>query len=1617
MVYDPTLFNTDPYYDDFNSDKGFLRLLFRPGFAVQARELTQIQTLLQNQVQRFGNHIFADGSIVAGGEITENILKAVRFASLSGASYSEIIGSNLSLGATSIGNVIFAEGGISGSSVDTLNVAYVHYTSGLTFTNNAIISGTASGNPFTFKVTSLTAVPGSYISDAKLISVANGIRYVDGFFVGYTGQNIGLYNLNGSDGSQYRNFTDPTVRVGFTVNRSFINSDLDETLLDPAYGSYNYGAPGSDRYKISLDIKQYDFTPTNTSATDNLSRVDFVEFMRVVDGTTIKLEKYPDYSALEDTLARRTYDESGNYTVKPFDLEIQDITADTSTLNLKLEAGKAYIFGYEFETQGSTNLVVSKARTNRIITNEYFDRSVGPYLTMQFNSTAGNFGLTFDTNNGQNFLMSSGTGNAEFSHIGTAKIRQISLKDVIDSSYYLHLYDINLTGSYSISSFKRLYAYGRTANNDYLFTVPNGATASIENGNFNNLIYDLNNLAVEDFENSGTDPEIYYNVNKQITFNASGHASVTLSPYDAFGSIDISPGNFPQSSLMVYSANGVSLTGTVTVTGAPQYLALVLNISGPTHCYASYETKAASRTLHRTKDIVTEVITITGPSATILTDENNNSYILLKKLVDVVQIHDITGHIGAGITTNMFSSFDLDTGQTDNYYDWAKIILKPNINYSSYTGPYDIHLTRYDHSGFGAINVNSYLNGGNDPYDGRTKYEWIPTYTSKSNGYTYNLGDVYDFRPYRDLTGALTGCDVPSDNINSNVSYSHYLPRTDKIVLTRDKKFKVISGSPSVDPKAPADATDSMTLYSVTYNPYTYDSKDLSIRYVENRRYTMRDIGKIEKRVDNLEFYTSLSVVEQEAKNTEIYDTDGFSRPKLGILVDTFKGHSKGDVQDEYYKCAIDFENSELRPSFRTIVQPYSGLTAVSAGITLTSDNIAIANYTSTPAIFQTVVTNAIKINDTGIYSYLGSIKNSPSSDLWYDENRDVLTKINVQGENDAWESSATGHGFGSQWNDWELNWAGKEIVEDQISRQNQYIVSRSTNLYSNPASSNLSNRSTPENITKNTLNRYVNESISPFILSQNITINAEGLKPNTQHYMFFDGVRVDQYVTGSLISDSSGKITGVVFAVPSGTFRVGQRLIRITDSASNSLASSYSAADSVFNVRGYIQSRENGIISVRPAIIKRSSTQTEEIVNNILTRNTPNSVGQYDSLAQTFIVNNSEYPDGMFINKVGLLFSTKETTSNEPVCLQIRPMSNGYPHPSKVLPFAEKYLYPSDISASTTGSQITNFTFSTPVYVAPGEYAIVLKTNSENYTVNTAKIGNYSTVDTTQRASNNALMGSLFRPQNGGLYTADYTEDVCFIISRCAFDTINSRNFQITLDDTYDSTVDYDSNVDLIRIVSEELVPTNTSSIYGNAGLAGLDGNEYPVNKNLPSESVYTINAGTNPTNGKVQVTYISSGVVSPMIDLERFAVYYVSNNINNNRNNSDTLELNPTPYGATDPTLSRYITKSVELDDSVEALGLYVYLNAYKPYQGSLKVYMRSLPYGVQSGIEDEEWLELSYVSGRNSVNVNDYVDLQYKLDPEISRYGIFQVKIVFASSDTTNCPRIRNMRAIVV
>ena len=210
-----TDFNLSPYYDDFNESKKFHRILFRPAFAVQARELTQSQSILQNQVEKMGNHIFEDGAQMIPGEVTYDLqYYSVKLTSFSGTTnLSDFIGLELE-GQTSLvkAKVIAVD---VATSTDT-NTLYVKYTK--TGVGNATTDYVASETLLAVHPTlgNITGVcDGSQIGSAA--NIASGTYYINGFAVNVAQQTIVL--------DKYTNT--PSYRVGLKVTESFVTPTQD----------------------------------------------------------------------------------------------------------------------------------------------------------------------------------------------------------------------------------------------------------------------------------------------------------------------------------------------------------------------------------------------------------------------------------------------------------------------------------------------------------------------------------------------------------------------------------------------------------------------------------------------------------------------------------------------------------------------------------------------------------------------------------------------------------------------------------------------------------------------------------------------------------------------------------------------------------------------------------------------------------------------------------------------------------------------------------------------------------------------------------------------------------------------------------------------------------------------------------------------------------------------------------------------------------------------------------------------------------------------------------------------------------------------------------------------
>ncbi len=363
-------FNTAPYFDDFDESKGFLKVLFRPGYAVQARELTQSQDILQNQISRFGSFVFKSGSPVLGGQVT--IDTNVTYANVQPT----FNGTNINLN-------LFANNVITDVATKTVRASVVSvapqlpgspnpptlmlkYLTGTTFANGANITVESSNSgPFAMLANTNSQGLGS------IASIRDGIYFIDmnniqpssnvdansvptvtnGYFVRIPTQTIILDAYDGT----------PTYRIGLQISDGIVTEQTDSSLLDPALGSTNYQAPGAARYIINAVLSSRQLTSQDDTS--------FIELMRIANGTLQTSSVTSQLSVINNTLAGRTYDQSGDFTVKAFGITFGDsANNDTANANSQiyyafLDAGKAYVQGYELETISKTILNAPRARS------------------------------------------------------------------------------------------------------------------------------------------------------------------------------------------------------------------------------------------------------------------------------------------------------------------------------------------------------------------------------------------------------------------------------------------------------------------------------------------------------------------------------------------------------------------------------------------------------------------------------------------------------------------------------------------------------------------------------------------------------------------------------------------------------------------------------------------------------------------------------------------------------------------------------------------------------------------------------------------------------------------------------------------------------------------------------------------------------------------------------------------------------------------------------------------------------------------------------------------------------------------------------------------------------
>lgn len=1294
-------FNTDPYYDDYSESDQFYRILFKPGRAVQARELTQIQTLLQKQVERFGKNIFKEGSIVLPG--SKFLDTKYRFVKLTNNTFlnNSIIGQELTGQTSGVTAVVLNFAQSENGDEPTIFVKYRTSGTGTSGNVSAFTDGEQLRNLDSSVI--VTAIASNATGTGTAFNINSGVIFVKGHFVYFDDQTIVLEKYTSVN----------NLIVGFDVTESFVSSEDEEGLLDPALSSTNYLAPGADRYKISLTLNTRAFTPTTADDPN------FVELLRIENGGIIKSLDV-QYNILADTLARRTFDESGDYVVNPFRFEViehlrtSNVQASLAVLrdgvyeanasgNSSLfvgvvSQGKAYIKGFEVDSLSTRYVNFLKARDAFEVNNGTISTPVGNFIEI-----TSLFGVPDITNIATVSLRDTYTtanGSPSGNQIGTAKVRGMEYSSgtvgSTTSEYKLYLFDINVnTGKTFERNVKQIYFDNPstpdfTANVVPSLTTLTGTAATITGNTIlvgTGTLFDREVLAGDVITLGSTDLTVStVNSNTIITLSTAATSNISgLIPSIQTASIvDATNGSYifplPYNIIKTVDTNNVDTTyktrrsfvrtlsaGATTLTaGTGETFAgftldnyqLVftsgadlgdyINLSGMVVFGAGNTTATITIPTYTTESVYIiatinkslsaadrKVKTLnTNQTVDFLSANTATAASLLLGFADVYQLKSVR------MSANAFGSpyftvgelditdrYTLDNGQKTTFYDVGRVTLKPGR--SKPTSPVRVTFDFFTHGAGDYFSVESYASVG---------YDNIPTLTT--GGRTINLRDVLDFRPR--INNAGTGFTGTGAVLNEFIdhedglvtNYEYYLPRIDKLVIDSSGRMRVIEGISSLTPKEPTTPDDSMPLYVLSQKAYVFDAKkDIDVKIVDNRRYTMRDIGKIENRVKNLEYYTQLSLLERDTEQFQIKDAQGFDRFKNGFVVDSFKGHEVGDPTNEDYAVAIDSKRQLARPlssakNFKLLESATTFGQRASNNYVLVGDIITLP-YTEEIIIENSKASIEVNLNPFDIVNYIGTLKLVPAVDNWFDFLRLPDVYKNEEGDYDTLIADAKAKGtWGTVWGAWNI-----------IGQPDTFIDS-SGNTISKTVKRKAGTTFTAVEVIDTTIYDDVIQNVSVIPKMRDVSINfkGEGLKPNTLVFVYFDEINVTNYCKanvissgnagnailglntvalsmGNLITDFTGMVQGS-FPYQANVFNLnnGIKNFRLVDSSFNGLDFEM-VAEAVFTSGGELRNVATEIVSTRNARIDSTSSSNEKTETSVISQAyTPSTSSSYES-------------------------------------------------------------------------------------------------------------------------------------------------------------------------------------------------------------------------------------------------------------------------------------------------------------------------------------------------------------------------------------------------------------------
>ena len=903
------------YHDDYSDSAGFHKILFNSSRYLQARELTQLQTILQNQVTRFADNIFQDGAATSssGPNLSRSEYVLIKKDDLTSTnSAKRYLGKTLKGPPdTNVHNglkftVTFVVDPIGQEDYATL---YGNYTS----SNQDVNANPNQGEILRFEdgdelidvngdpapplhVADRSGVP---LSTGKglLFGIQSNSFYTQGHFVFVPKQKIVI--------SPYE--VDVDVDVGFKIIQDIVTVEDDTALYDNQGVVPNLASPGADRYRIRLELS------TKAEITDPL---DFVPYAEIRDGYIAKVKGgNTNYNEIEKRMALRQFDTNGDFIVNPFSLSYQPGNTD-ETITMTVQglssagAATAFVDGYRLVQSYDIDSAINKPISTVLLSSTSTTIAYKNYVPIT-NSSSIDTGLG-KWPEGSNIatqkqfdLLKLGPGEYQITKIGTARIKSITrnIYETDTSGVSIYLYDVTMLPN---QNFRDVYAIGEvnpsgTGAQTLDFAIPITPAGNLQGENPGlgassqsiTISPKINNSL---FEIPGGRPksvsDVQFLSQRQVDFltNNSGAG------YMFAGGPNITFEN-PLEWIFINLDTKQQGFDAPIVTPVGSGYALITNLETNTNytVFSYVKNNAAAPKLKKLKETFeyeawTAVDSVNVPDGTADFKPPTPAY-------DGVRLISARTATGATGGTDLTDLVEFDGGQRDNFY--SPIVLRRGGVNSSIT---TIHVKQEFfewQSGGDYFSVSSYdlLDADEGSYK-RFRYADIPIYNSKRDGNSYDLRNYFDFRskldPSEETMDSSDRFLLPKDGGQIIYDVEFYNQRIDNVSLgynstTLDAEIRVSKGIEDLNPNPPNKKANEIVLFSTTYGGNTISTTDLNVKTHSYKRFTMRDIENLEDRIDTLEETVSLSFLEQGAANLVELNSEGLIRSKTGFFVDNFK--------------------------------------------------------------------------------------------------------------------------------------------------------------------------------------------------------------------------------------------------------------------------------------------------------------------------------------------------------------------------------------------------------------------------------------------------------------------------------------------------------------------------------------------------------------------------------------------------------------------------------------------------------------------------------------------------------------------------------------------------------